>query len=765
MPNFVKSRLNWTGTGRHIPPILLLLLLALIFTYGHRSGRYPEFPGNPFLDAPKMFFPLRDWSFRQVCAGEIPLWNPLILCGMPNVAEIQSALFYPPNLLFCFLSTSEAMCACVALHLFMAGAFAYLLAFYYGAGRAGGLVSGISYMLCAPQVTHIFAGHLTMLCGIAWAPLTILLFDRALRGRCFLTGLAGGLVLGLQLLSGYPQVVLYSIHTVCLLGLCLTAWKFRSERCWMTAAGRLGILAVSIVFGFVLAGIQLLPAWEFVPYSVRGEMSFDWPGTYSLPPENLVTFLIPEFFGDEVYWGREYLWEASGYTGAVTLILAALAVAMSQRRVKWFFAAVTFLASLLALSKFTPVYYLAYYLLPGFSLFRGHAKYLVVVSLAISILGGIGLDSVLRLENENLRRLAARLTVFSIGVAIVISLLFIVYPAQSNVPAIWKALVVKTGAIPRFAVDQAAGITWDRMLRSAGRVILLIGAWAIGLRLLSASKGKRWLAALSVLIVLIDLSLTSWKFLMVAPKPQPAHGNVVEWDRKRSNRFQYRVVNPSSGPVNIGMVFGYPSSEGYVGNLPSTYSEFFRVVEGEPPDKVDFTFRRTGQSELSVLFCERGRSSKPLSRAFLIRQSNNAPLETLMRPPVTDPVAGKLPARSSVWPLAIRKLSEKDALYVPRKTEHGNQYVLAEFGEATGGYHVLADSSYPGWACFVNGQSRKHHRTYFTFRGLSLPAGVQRVEWIYDPLSFRLGVFLSFLAGSALVFCMSAHLLKRFTET
>ncbi|MCK5221610.1 MAG: hypothetical protein KAR14_08520, partial [Candidatus Aminicenantes bacterium] len=35
--------------------------------------------------------------------GIIPLWNPYIFAGQPLVANSQSALFYPPNLLLFFL--------------------------------------------------------------------------------------------------------------------------------------------------------------------------------------------------------------------------------------------------------------------------------------------------------------------------------------------------------------------------------------------------------------------------------------------------------------------------------------------------------------------------------------------------------------------------------------------------------------------------------------------------------------------------------------
>jgi hypothetical protein len=58
---------------------------------------------------------------------------------------------------------------------------------------------------------------------------------------------------------------------------------------------------------------------------------------------------------------------------------------------------------------------------------------------------------------------------------------------------------------------------------------------------------------------------------------------------------------------------------------------------------------------------------------------------------------------------------------------------------------VLSDTYYPGWKAFVNGKKTKIHRANYNFRAIPLPAGTHRVEFVYDPISFKLGAGVTLL--------------------
>ena len=58
---------------------------------------------------------------------------------------------------------------------------------------------------------------------------------------------------------------------------------------------------------------------------------------------------------------------------------------------------------------------------------------------------------------------------------------------------------------------------------------------------------------------------------------------------------------------------------------------------------------------------------------------------------------------------------------------------------------VLSDTYFPGWKARVNDKEQKIYRVNYTFRGLSLGPGTHSIEFIYDPLSVKLGAWITFV--------------------
>ncbi len=55
----------------------------------------------------------------------------------------------------------------------------------------------------------------------------------------------------------------------------------------------------------------------------------------------------------------------------------------------------------------------------------------------------------------------------------------------------------------------------------------------------------------------------------------------------------------------------------------------------------------------------------------------------------------------------------------------------------------LSDTYYPGWKAFVDGAEQPIYRADFVLRAVSVPSGVHTVRFVYDPLSWKLGLALS----------------------
>ena len=62
----------------------------------------------------------------------------------------------------------------------------------------------------------------------------------------------------------------------------------------------------------------------------------------------------------------------------------------------------------------------------------------------------------------------------------------------------------------------------------------------------------------------------------------------------------------------------------------------------------------------------------------------------------------------------------------------------------------MSDAYYPGWTLTVDGRPAEILRANRAMRGVALPAGVHRLVFRYEPLSFRIGLGLSLLGLGAL---------------
>ncbi len=85
-------------------------------------------------------------------------------------------------------------------------------------------------------------------------------------------------------------------------------------------------------------------------------------------------------------------------------------------------------------------------------------------------------------------------------------------------------------------------------------------------------------------------------------------------------------------------------------------------------------------------------------------------------------------------------------------TRDAPQHVEMKAILKTPGLVVVADMYYPGWHLTVDGTPAEILRTNRAMRGVALPEGTHHLVFRYDPLSFRVGIGLSLLGLSALVF-------------
>jgi len=78
-----------------------------------------------------------------------------------------------------------------------------------------------------------------------------------------------------------------------------------------------------------------------------------------------------------------------------------------------------------------------------------------------------------------------------------------------------------------------------------------------------------------------------------------------------------------------------------------------------------------------------------------------------------------------------------------RVVVYERERVEVALGEHQGGYLVLADTHYPGWQAYVDGQQREILEANHVFRAVRVRAQERRAEFVYQPASFAVGKWLS----------------------
>ena len=163
--------MRWAGLVLLAPPVVLLWTsLAgdgvlsggdLLFTSPFYAAQAPAGfarPANELaFDVAYQFVPWRHFAWESLRRGELPLWNPYSLAGTPFVATMQSAVFFPINLLLTAAPFVRTFAWSALLRLWIAGFSTYLLARFYGVSVAGALIAGLSFMLCGYMI--VWLGH------------------------------------------------------------------------------------------------------------------------------------------------------------------------------------------------------------------------------------------------------------------------------------------------------------------------------------------------------------------------------------------------------------------------------------------------------------------------------------------------------------------------------------------------------------------------------------------------------------------------------
>lgn len=686
-------------------------------------------------DLVSFIYPMYRFMAGSLWAGEIPLWNPHQYAGAPLVADNQSGVFYPFNLLLFLLHPNfsyRAIEGLVIWHVFWAGAAMYACLRWWRPeqpiGRLPAVLSGVAFMFSDLFVTHL--GNLNLIAVAAWLPLAFGAFHRAMiassRHRQLAWALTSGVSLGVSTLAGHGQMTFLLVAFLALYAL------------YRLAAGRPGwVIAIFAVVGVVAVGVaalSLFPSLELNPYTLRANFDYQQSANYSLPPRGLVGLLAPGFFGRGAadFWGDWPRVEV-GYAGVLPWLLAAVALVKRPARAHVFLALAGLLFLLLAMGRYTPLHGWLYRVAP--LPFQVPARYVLLSDFCLAALAAIGADELRRLtgREKRLRRLWWVTAVVIVAITLALSYLTrALAPAQPDKgPQMVTATLTFVG--------------------------LATGAW-----LVVGGRLRGWLSArsfgwLAVGLVAVDLIGLGSRLEIEPHDPTGGYTNQAAIDFLQADVGIHRIDEAAGAwQVSAAQTLGLYSAGGVYNPLQlSLYTAYIGSVgyRGSPAYNL-----------LGVKYVIGDKDAPPGDTTFLIPVFNGDPavdvyLNTRALPRVmllyeTEIVADHDAAFAAIHdetfdPGRVLILEEGQPLHqTPGRQRidiirYDLNYAAFDVTTDRPAYFLLTDLHYPHWQAAVDGTAVPILRADYAFRAVYLEPGAHRLEMRFISPGWRIGVIVS----------------------
>jgi membrane protein YfhO len=717
-----------------------LLTLAALLPYWHLLTFSVVFITDDYF-ASDIFngeLPGRVLAGQSLRAGRLPLWTSQLCSGFP----LAGAPADPIGLaLFTLLPPAPALDALVIVLLLVAAHGAYGLARRFGSDRAGGVLAGVAfagsgYIACQLK-------HLSIVSTVVWLPVGLLVIDRALdpagsRARRSTAAAVFGLVFAEQVLCGFPQSAYICALTYGAFALfrALTA-SSRESRTVRNMVRVLSGLGLASVLGAASGAVIMLPLSALGSISDRAEgLSYSWSTRLAYWVPNLKTFLIPYIHGDisnNTYIGPPFFWEDYGYVGALTFVLALYAAYRERRRpIAVFTFAMTLVAYFFVLGQATPVFSIAYWLIPGLKLFRFPTRFLVVVELGLALLAAMGLTRV----REDLARRWPR------------------------------------PAIPMYAAIAICALTALDLFVHQPRQNPMVPA-------------REWLAPPASVEIVRTGGTPPRTF---SPRHRDAHRRTFQLAHGWTDVAPYLQLRDVLAPNLGGGFWGVPSGDCYVGISPRWFVDvwgdhnrelslmsFLAAYDFEAgvlriSPKLPGVLRAYGVTHMLSSFPAQG-AALPLAgrtgNAYIYRIDGAARVRLVgVARHVTDQEAAQRlldpgfdadrevllhDAPASARPLAGEAVETAAGPGRAAITKETQREIVVEAASDADGFLLLADTFYPGWSAEVDGKPVPLYRANLSVRAIQLPKGQHVVRFAYEAPGFARGLQITLLAVSLLI--------------
>jgi len=709
---------------------------------GHMPLTARPLQGNPILSDDLVLFTPWDVAAREaVRGGSAPLWNRMSGCGMPLLANNQSAVLAPTHVLRWVWDSPRARTVGLLLKPLLAGIGMFLLLSRWGAEPWGALLGGAAWANAAAITVWLMYPLSETAAWFSWVLLgvSMTLAGSGAAARWGPVALASSL--GAMLLAGHLPTAAQLLAAGAVGTLAWLVWNRQArERIWRAAAAS--------VLGVMLALPQILPTGT---YLLQSQALLDRSGpspsaAFHLDPEALWSWLVPRGFGSPErlgYVGPMNFNEATASVGLAPLVIALLAAILARGRLVRSLCILIIVSACLA-HGVAPFGWAATHI-PVLRWSAGQ-RWIVLAQWGAAALAGVGCAPVLG-DRSRRRNLVIVFVVAAVAV------LILAHPSLRR-------------TYPGPLAAQTA--------REALGAVALLGAVSGALAVASFGARRTGFALLVVLTVVAG-AILGWGFNPSIPRAAiPGENGTTRALSAAAGAGRVMPVGWVLRP-NTSLLAGIPSVTGYDDLMPVRYNQMLSAGDlGE--------LTRGTVATLSSTYLIRRCSASVLLADRSVTGAGLEPLEGFEGPALwgmkvrdPHPLAAWYPkarrvgsGAEAISTLATGGIDDDAVCLEGAGTESlpagpGGAFtalafewpspnsVSIESAVAARGWVVLRVGLDSGWRAMLDGAQVKWYPADGMFMAVEVPPGAHRVVFDYRPKGHGVGLVLAAIGGAGIL--------------
>ncbi len=297
----------------------MLALLVLVANWFFTFGLVCLKDDNSFY-----YMPVRMYLSDALHTEGIPYWNPYLMNGVPQHADMQGAVWNPIayGLSYFFHYNHTA---------FLFEYMLYMLLAVTGIYRLMGLITKDSTMLLMAAIVYSCCGFVSGIsnfinwtASLGFMPWMFYCFYTLLQQPSFKKAIWFGIVCWLMIVCGYPAFFIYASYCIAAI-LIWQWWVFKKAGKIALILASIRYLAIAIVVCMLLALPAMVSYIEFLPYYSRGhDLATDVAFRDCFYPQFLASLFIPASVYNKLFDPLCHSANRDIYFGTLPLLLMVL---------------------------------------------------------------------------------------------------------------------------------------------------------------------------------------------------------------------------------------------------------------------------------------------------------------------------------------------------------------------------------------------------------------------------------------------------------